>query len=165
MKNLFLIGGTMGIGKSTVCRILKYKLPNCVFLDGDWCWDMHPFQVTDETKQMVMKNICFLLNSFIECSVYENIVFCWVMHQQEIIDNILSRLDLKDCNVKVVSLVCNRDALGERLRRDIEAGVRERDIIERSIARIPLYESLDTIKIDVSHITPEEAAIKIMQLV
>jgi broad-specificity NMP kinase len=59
MKNLFLIGGTMGIGKSTVCRILKYKLPNCVFLDGDWCWDMHPFQVTDETKQMVMKNICF----------------------------------------------------------------------------------------------------------
>ena len=142
MKNLFLIGGTMGIGKSTVCRILKYKLPNCVFLDGDWCWDMHPFQVTDETKQMVMKNICFLLNSFIECSVYENIVFCWVMHQQEIIDNILSRLDLKDCNVKVVSLVCNRDALEERLRRDIEAGVRERDIIERSIARIPIKSRL-----------------------
>ncbi len=142
MKNLFLIGGTMGIGKSTVCRILKYKLPNCVFLDGDWCWDMHPFQVTDETKQMVMKNICFLLNSFIECSVYENIVFCWVMHQQEIIDNILSRLDLKDCNVKVFSLVCNRDALEERLRRDIEAGVRERDIIERSIARIPIKSRL-----------------------
>lgn len=37
MKNLFLIGGTMGIGKSTVSGCLKHKLPNSVFLDGDWC--------------------------------------------------------------------------------------------------------------------------------
>jgi broad-specificity NMP kinase len=165
MKNLFLIGGTMGVGKSTVCRILKYKLPNCVFLDGDWCWDMHPFQVTDETKRMVMKNICFLLNSFIECSVYENIVFCWVMHEQKIIDDILSRLNLEDCNVKVVSLVCSKESLAERLARDIKAGIREPDILERSIARLPLYENPNTIKIDVSDITPEEAAMSIMQLI
>lgn len=97
MKSLFLIGGSIGVGKSIICRILEYKLSNCVFLDGDWCWDMHPFQVTDEMKQMVMTNICFLLDSFIECSVYENIVFCWVMHEQEIIDDILSRFNLKDC--------------------------------------------------------------------
>ena len=38
MKTLFLIGGTMGVGKTTACRILKRKLPACVFLDGDWCW-------------------------------------------------------------------------------------------------------------------------------
>lgn len=154
----------MGVGKSTVCQILKYQLSHSVFLDGDWCWDMHPFQVTDETKQMVMRNICFLLNSFIECSEYENIVFCWVMHQQEIIDDILSRLDLNGCNVKVISLVCNRNALVDRLTKDIKAGIREPDILDRSVVRIPLYESLDTIKIDVSNITPEQAAMKIMQL-
>lgn len=54
MKNLFLIGGTMGIGKSTVSRCLKHRLPNGVFLDGDWCWDAEPFVVTEETKKMVM---------------------------------------------------------------------------------------------------------------
>ncbi|MGF0031660.1 AAA family ATPase [Bariatricus sp. SGI.154] len=81
MKNIYLIGGMMGVGKTTTCRILKNKLPNCVFLDGDWCWDMHPFQVTPKIKKMVMENICFLLNQFIRCSAYENIIFCWVMHE------------------------------------------------------------------------------------
>ena len=71
MKRLYLIGGTMGVGKTTVCRQLKKELPNSVFLDGDWCWDADPFQVTEETKTMVLQNICYLLNSFIHCTVYD----------------------------------------------------------------------------------------------
>lgn len=43
----------MGVGKTTVCLELKKILYNSVFLDGDWCWDANPFQVTDETKRMV----------------------------------------------------------------------------------------------------------------
>lgn len=82
MKKLILIGGTMGVGKSTVSQILKRILPDSVFLDGDWCWDSSPFQVTDETKKMVMDNICFLLNGFLSCSAYQNVIFCWVMHEQ-----------------------------------------------------------------------------------
>ena len=50
MKNLYIVGGTMGVGKTAVCQQLKRILPNSVFLDGDWCWDADPFQVTDETK-------------------------------------------------------------------------------------------------------------------
>lgn len=63
MKTIYLIGGTMGVGKTTVCQHLKIKLNNSVFLDGDWCWDAHPFQVTEETKKMVLHNICFCLIS------------------------------------------------------------------------------------------------------
>lgn len=63
--------------------------------------------------------------------------------------------------MKVMSLLCNRQALVERLTRDIKAGVTEPDILARSIARIPSYESLNTIKIDVSDMTPEQPAIKI----
>ena len=74
MKHLYIIGGTMGVGKSTVSQVMKEKLNNSVFLDGDWCWDLHPFQVTTETKQMVLQNICFLLNQFIHCSAYQNII-------------------------------------------------------------------------------------------
>ena len=69
-KKLYIIGGTMGVGKTTSCRILKTKLPFSVFLDGDWCWDSHPFVVTEETKRMVVDNICYLLNNFIKCSAY-----------------------------------------------------------------------------------------------
>ena len=78
MKKLYLIGGTMGVGKTTVCQILKQKLEQAVFLDGDWCWNAHPFQVNEETKAMVMDNICYLLNNFLSCSAYRNIIFCWV---------------------------------------------------------------------------------------
>lgn len=162
MKNIYLIGGTMGVGKTATCRILKNKLPNCAFLDGDWCWDMHPFQVTPETRKMVMENICFLLNQFIRCSAYENIVFCWVMHEQGIIDGIIAKLETENCLIHNISLICDADELRERLQKDVDAGIRSEDVIRRSIARIGLYEYLDTEKIDVSHITAEQAAERII---
>lgn len=43
MKTLFMIGGTMGVGKTAVGKLLKEELNNSVFLDGDWCWDASPF--------------------------------------------------------------------------------------------------------------------------
>ena len=163
MKNLFLVGGTMGVGKTATCQVLKRRLSNSVFLDGDWCWDMHPFRVTEETKQMVMDNICFQLNRFIQCSLFESIIFCWVMHEQSIIDEIVSRLDLTSCHVIPISLVCDAQALETRLQRDVDAGKRDSDVIARSLARIPLYDALDTLKVVVSGISPEEAAELIIQ--
>lgn len=59
MKNIFLIGGTMGVGKTTTCQVIKGKLNNSVFLDGDWCWDMHPFQVTEVTKKWLWRIFAF----------------------------------------------------------------------------------------------------------
>lgn len=148
MKTLYLIGGTMGVGKTTVCKLLKKDLPGSVFLDGDWCWDADPFQVTEETKAMVVDNICYLLNNFLRCSAYENVIFCWVMHEQAIIDSILERLNVTDCRVKCISLMVDEENLRERLMADVSSGVRTVDVICRSIARIPLYRDLDTIKID-----------------
>ena len=162
MKTLFLIGGPMGVGKTTVCQILKRKLPKCVFLDGDWCWDMHPFSVTPETKEMVLENIRFLLRQFLHCSAFENIVFCWVMHEQEIIDAILDGLELNGYHVRVISLLCEEEELRKRLQKDVNAGLREETVIGRSVARIGLYEKLGAEKIDVSGLTPERTAEKIL---
>ncbi len=148
MKKLYLIGGPMGVGKTTACQELKKRLPALVFLDGDWCWDMNPFQVTGETKRMVIENISFLLNQFIRCSVFENIIFCWVMHEQGIIDTIVDSLDRRNCKVISYSLICDEQTLRSRLQKDIYTGIRSEDVIPRSVARILLYDSLDTIKID-----------------
>ena len=127
----------MGVGKTTVCQQLKQDLPNSVFLDGDWCWDASPFQVTDETKAMVTNNICYLLNNFLKCSAYENIIFCWVMHEQSIINSILEKLDTQNCEVKSISLVADEKTLCERLSMDVERGIRSEDIIA-SRSRMPL---------------------------
>ena len=164
MKTLYIIGGTMGVGKTTVCQLLKHDLPNSVFLDGDWCWDASPFQVTDETKAMVINNICYLLNNFLKCSAYENIIFCWVMHEQSIIDLILKKLDTQNCDVKCISLIADEKTLYERLSKDVERGIRSEDVIKRSIARIPMYQAMGTIKIDTNAKTAVVIANEIKQL-
>ncbi|HBA69930.1 MAG TPA: nucleotide kinase, partial [Lachnospiraceae bacterium] len=93
---------------------------------------------------------------------YENIIFCWVMHEQGIIDEIIAKLETENCLVHNIFLMCDADVLRKRLQKDIDAGIRSEDVIQRSIARIGLYEKLDTEKIDVSHITPEQAAERII---
>ena len=133
-------------------------------LDGDWCWDMHPFVVNRETKAMVMNNIVYQLNQFISCSEIENIIFCWVMHEQSIIDEILSRVDINHCHVYTFSLICSDDTLKAHLQTDIDAGIRSQDIIERSLERMKLYKQLNTIKIDISHSTIDETAEKIYKI-
>lgn len=164
MKTIYLIGGSMGVGKTSVCRQLKKELNNSVFLDGDWCWDAQPFQVTEETRKMVLDNICFLLNQFVHCSVYDNIIFCWVMHEQEIIDAILAGIDTEDCAVKLISLVCSEKSLRERLNKDISVGLRTEDVIARSLSRLSLYQSLNTTKIQTETKTVDEIADEIIAL-
>lgn len=168
MKTLYLIGGTMGVGKTTVCRCLHRKLEHSVFLDGDWCWDSHPFVVTEETKALVLDNICHVLNNHIRCSLFQNILFCWVMHEQSILDEILSGVDTAvrrtGCRVLPISLVCSPEALTARLTADISHGIRQPDVLERSLARLPLYDTLKTVRIDTSAMTPDKVADAIRRL-
>ena len=143
MKKLYMIGGTMGVGKTSVSQCLKRELPNAVFLDGDWCWDADPFLVTEETKEMVIDNICYLLNHFIQCSAYENIIFCWVMHEQSIIDTILNKVK-------------------KRIMKDVDSGSRGTDVLERSIARLPFYQSVSSVKVQTNNKTVYEIAKEIV---
>ena len=164
MKKLYLIGGPMGVGKTAACRELKRMLPNSVFLDGDWCWDANPFQVTEETKAMVIDNICHLLGNFLRCTAYTHVIFCWVMHEQSIVDEILRRLPLMGCEVKAVSLLADAQTLRVRLAEDVRQGARRADVIERSLARLPLYSRLNTLKIDTTGKSPLDVAAEIAAL-
>ncbi len=158
MKNLIFINGTMGVGKTATSRELQKILAPSVFLDGDWCWNMEPFIVTDETKKMVTGNICYMLNSFLGCTEFQNIIFCWVMDRQAIIDSILEKINLKEVRYYLFTLTASEEALRKRLNVDISRGIRTADILERSCGRLPLYEETDSVKIDVSNISVKEAA-------
>ncbi len=142
MKNLIFLSGPMGVGKTAAGQALKRLLPDCAFLDGDWCWDMDPFVVTEETRRMVVSNAAYLLQSFLSCSVYQNVVFCWVMHEERIADDILSRLRAP-MRLFEYSLICSPEA---------------RNVLERSLARLPNYARMRTVKIDVSARSAQDAA-------
>ena len=86
------------------------------------------------------------------------------MHEQKILGELLSRLETEGANVKALSLVCSGESLRKRLQKDVDAGLRREDVIGRSLKRLPLYQALDTVKIDVSCLTAEEAAEWILRL-
>jgi broad-specificity NMP kinase len=164
MKRLIIVNGTMGVGKTATCNELLNILQPSVFLDGDWCWNMKPFIVTDETKNMVEDNITYLLNNFLSCSEYENIIFCWVMHDENITDGILKRLMDTDFKISKFTLTISEQALKQHIMKDVENNVRTADVLERSLQRIRLYDKMDTRKIDVSDITPRQAAEQILEI-
>lgn len=158
MKKLIIINGTMGVGKSTVCNILLNTLKPSVYLDGDWCWNMNPFVVSEENKTMVINNIRYLLKSYLNNSEYKYIIFCWVIHQENIFNEILQEFNDLDFQLYKITLLCSEMALKNRLSLDVRNGVRSESVIERSLQRIELYKNMDTIKIDVSEITSQETA-------
>ena len=109
---------------------------------------------------MVQKNICFLLNSFIKNIKIENIVFVWVMHQQEIIDELLAKLD-GSFNFYSFSLISSRKELAKRFLSDVNSGIREEENLENALSRIKLYNNINSIKIDVTGLTVEQTANKL----
>lgn len=158
MRHFILINGTMGVGKTTVCQHLKEKLDRCVFLDGDWCWDMHPFLVNNETKALVLDNISAVLNRDLTSDIFQYVLFCWVMQEEEIINAVLRRLHIDGWQVHKYSLLADAVSIEERLKKDIAAGLRTPDVLARSLARRKNYTVMDTIKIDTTAQLPEETA-------
>lgn len=157
MKHVYLIGGPMGIGKSTICNQLNQDLDHSVFLDGDWCWNMDPFVVNQDTKNMVLDNITHCLNNFIHTPGIENIIFCWVMHKQNIIDQIIQKLDTEGVDIHLISLICEKEELIKRMLIDR----RDNQTIRKSLQYLELYKDLDTQKIDVTTLDVQKTIDKI----
>ena len=150
MKRLLLIGGPMGVGKSSVCQALMDELMPCVYLDGDWCWDLAPFTVTEETKTLVLDNAAYLLNAFLRCSAVRNVLFRWVMPARFVIDDLLSRIT-EPYSFQLFTLTASEKDLCARLNADIAAGKRTQDVVARSLAYLPLYETgMGGIRVDTS---------------
>jgi len=164
MKTLIFVNGPMGVGKTAVCQKLLERLKPGMYLDGDWCWNINPFQVTNETRSMVLDNIVAILSRSLSCPELQYVIFGWVMHQPEIARTILGRIDLQDVNVRQYTLLCTEETLRYRIAKDIQAGVRNMDILERSLCYLSLYECQDTVKIMTDGQTPDEIAEQIVRL-
>lgn len=150
MKKLILIGGAMGAGKTTVCQKLKPLLAPSAFLDGDWCWDMEPFRVTDAAKAMVMDNIAAVLSNLLRCPDFESVLFCWVLPEREIAEALLARLPLEGVRVQRFTLTLTEEALVARLRGE--------DIIPSALDRLKRCSAAGGELLDTTRLSPDEVA-------
>ena len=160
MKQLILISGPMGVGKTTAARELLNNLPNSVWLDGDWCWEQgNHWNFAPENKEMVMDNITYLLGNFLANPNFETVIFSWVMHLPEIHAELLSRLGNYVFDVFDISLVCSEDTLRQRI------GERGSSEAEKALSYLPLYDKLDNSKLDTSDMTPTRVVDGILRII
>ena len=158
---MIIVNGPPGIGKSTLCRKLLENTPNSIWLDGDWCWNMNPWVVDKETIKMVEDNIAFILGNYLKSSHYEYIFFSWVLHREEILTRLLSRLMDYSFEHRIFTLVSSRKSLRERMIRD----KRSEENIDLAIDRLGLYGSHNSIKLDTSDMKPEEVCPMVLKLI
>lgn len=163
MKTLIFVNGPMGVGKSAVCRELLKLLTPGVYLDGDWCWNMNPFRVTDETRAMVLDNITGTLSRFLACPELDYVIFGWVMHQPEIARDILARLELENARLHQFTLLCSEQTLCRRIEADIWAGLRGGDALARSLEYLSAYGRQNTVKIMTDGLSPRQSAVTIVR--
>ena len=76
----------------------------------------------------------------------------------EIVQALLERLDGESFRLTHLSLVCSPQELRRRLEKDVAAGLREEEVIPRSLARLPLYAGAGGRLLPVDGLTPEETA-------
>jgi chloramphenicol 3-O-phosphotransferase len=157
-KKLIIINGTMGVGKTSIASDLQKRLNNSVWLDGDWCWMMNPWNFSDENKTMVIENITYLLKNFLRNSSFENIIFSWVISDESIFSTLLDRLNDFPLDLFKITLICSEEKLKERFTKDNRGLLVYLD----SAARLKKYDSMDTYKIDTTDLTIEEITTTIL---
>ena len=59
-KKLILISGSPCVGKTAVGTRLFESYDNSAYLDGDWCWCVHPFSVTDSRLRNGDRSMSFV---------------------------------------------------------------------------------------------------------
>lgn len=164
-KKLIIINGTMGVGKTATCRELNKKLENSAWLDGDWCWMINPFVVNDENKEMVINNVTYLLRSFLNNSSLQYIIFNWVIHVEDIFNDILQPLNDLDFEIIKITLTCSEEELKRRILSDVKLNLRDENSISRSVERLEFYKEMTTEKIDTTNLSILEVVGKIIELV
>jgi hypothetical protein len=78
----------------------------------------------------------------------ENIIFCWVMHQQEIIDTLIDKINGYD-EFYHFSLMITPELLKIHFQDDIKKGKREINNVEKAIEYLNGYNLIKSIKIEV----------------
>jgi adenylate kinase family enzyme len=160
-KKMIIINGPMGVGKSTICKEILNTLEQSVWLDGDWCWMMNPWNVSDKNIKMVAKNITYILRNYLSNTGFIYILFSWVIQKEDIINNILDKLKDYKFDLIKISIVCSEAELKKRMTLDN----RNNENIKNSLSRLPFYYNMNTIKVDTTGKDKTETVSEILKII
>lgn len=161
MKKFIIITGSMGVGKSYTCKELNKRLMNSVWLDGDWCMMMNPWNFTAENTRMFLDNSIYLLKNFLSNPTFDYVIYSWVFPREDMLNYIVKQVHDTSSEMKRISLVCSNDKLKERMRM---AG-RDLNTIEKSLIYQDAIRLMDTIKIDTTELKEDETIEEVLKII
>ena len=113
-KKLILISGSPCVGKSAVGERLFESYDNSAYLDGDWCWCVHPFSVTDRRLRNGDRSMSFMLSNYLD-SCFEYVFFTSVvLTDPGIRQGILNGITAGDFRIIAFTLTCSEETLKKR---------------------------------------------------
>lgn len=152
-----VINGPMGVGKTTVGKIIAEKHPGTAFIDGDWCMDLHPFVGSEETRAMAVDNILHMAGNYLRCSACRMIVLVWLMDDPRVVRQVTEGLSALGAEVKDVTLTCSRESLVRRWKADRDCAWRTDEWLEAALRSLPQFAAMEN-TIDTDRLTPAQAA-------
>jgi broad-specificity NMP kinase len=114
---IVIINGPCGIGKSTTAERVTWKFDRAVFLDGDYIGSVHPFEIYDDARiEHLYQTLRHLVAFHIERGDYHNFVIPYVFESPESLAHLRALLADLDDEIYTFRLVCDPQALEQRLR-------------------------------------------------
>lgn len=161
MRKFIIIHGAMGVGKTRISKELNKRLANSVWLDGDWCMMMNPWNMTEENKKMFVENIMYLLNNFLSNPSFDYIIFSWVIPTEDLMDYLIKKLINNRFEPVKITLLCEDGKLRDRMMKD----GRDEFTIEKSMMYQKAFGSFDTVKVDTTDLSVSETTDEVMAAV
>lgn len=113
-KKLILISGSPCVGKTAVGTRLFESFDNSAYLDGDWCWCVHPFSVADKRLRNGDRSMSFVLSNYLD-SDFEHVFFTSVvLTDPGIREGILHGITAEEYETISFTLTCSEKTLKER---------------------------------------------------
>ena len=161
---VIIINGPMGVGKTTVGEYIAEKCTGTAFIDGDWCFDIHPFVGNQETKTMAIDNILHMIANYRKCSICKMIVFVWLMDERWVYQKIADGISDMELEAKNFTLVCDKNTLINRWENDKNCEWRTNEWLEVSLKSLSFFSLFENC-IDTSGLTIDMVADMIMHLI
>ena len=113
-KRLILISGSPCVGKTAVGEQLFESYDNSAYLDGDWCWCVHPFSVTDGRLRNGDKSMSFVLSNYLNSDFGYVFFTSVVLTDPQIREGILKGITAGDYETIAFTLTCSEETLKNR---------------------------------------------------
>ena len=113
-QKLILISGSPCVGKTVVGTRLFESYDNSAYLDGDWCWCVHPFSVQDGRLRNGDRAMSFVLSNYLE-SGFDRVFFTSVvLTDPRIRERIVSGITAGGYDLIGFTLTCSDETLKAR---------------------------------------------------